>query len=113
MYNTPDSSVPDCGGVPHLWSLDLATARTAQLSKSISSGPIFFVQPTIVWSEEQRLSECGLGGPSIQAGVILAHDMTTGRDEVVAMTATAQVPGGAQAPVASTFNLLDTWFASP
>ena len=109
IYNASDSSVPDCGGVPHLWRLDLATGRATQISKSISSGP-FFVKPTVVWSDEQKLSPCGLGGPSTPDGVILAHDLTTGQDATVDMTLT--VPGiGEPLPPATTFYLLDIWFA--
>jgi hypothetical protein len=111
IYNASDTSVLDCGGVPHLWSLNLTTARTAQLSTLVSSGPIFFVQPTVVWSEELQLTQCGPGGPTIEAGVILAHDLRTGAYQAVDMTTVAPVPTGAQAPFASTVNLLDTWFA--
>ncbi len=106
IYNASDSSVPDCGGVPHLWRVDLATGRATQISKSISSGP-FFVQPTVVWSDEHQLSPCGPGGPSTEDGVILAHDLSTGVDETVD---TSLIAGGAAGPLV-TWNLLDVWFA--
>lgn len=105
VYNASDSSVPDCGGVPHLWRFDIATGRTTQLSKAISSDP-FFVQPNVVWSDEQQLSQCGLGGPSSLDGVILAHDLSTGVDTKVDTTLLPASTGPW-----STFNLLDTWFA--
>ena len=106
VYNTSDSSVPECGGVPHLWSLDLATGRATQISISISSGP-FFVQPTVLWSDEQKLSPCGPGGPSSPDGVILAYDLTTGKDSAVDTTPLVQ-----GMPSISTYYLIDGWFAS-
>lgn len=106
VYNASDTSVPDCGGgVPHLWRLDLASGHSTQLSKAISSGP-FFVQPNVVWSDEQQLSPCGPGGPSSPDGVILAHDLSTG---AYAKVDTTLLP--ATAGPLSTFNLLDTWSA--
>jgi hypothetical protein len=111
IYNATDSSVPDCGGVPHLWRVDLTTGHAVQISNAISSGP-FFVQPTVVWSDEQVLSPCGPGGPSSEDGVILAHDMVTGRDATV--DTTLLIPGsigGSPLPPSATWNLLDTWFA--
>jgi len=106
IYNTSDSSVPDCGGVPHLWRFDLATGRATQISSSISSSP-YFVQPNVVWSDEQVLSPCGPGGPSTEDGRILAHDLNTGLDATVD---TSLIPAGAGGPLV-TWNLLDVWFA--
>jgi len=108
VYNASDNSVPDCGGVPHLWRLDLNTRRATQISKAISSGP-FFIQPTVVWSDEQKVSQCGPGGPSTLDGVTLAHDFRTGKDANVDMSLI--VPGVGGPPLPSTWNLLDTWFA--
>jgi Tol biopolymer transport system component len=110
VYNASDSSVPDCGGVPHLWRLDLNTRRATQISKAISSGP-FFIQPNVVWSDEQKLTACGPGGPSTPDGVILAHDLRTGKDTTVDTTLLVPGIGGPSLPPASTYNLLDTWFA--
>jgi hypothetical protein len=110
VYNAPDISVPDCGGVPHLWRFDLATGRDTQVSGAISSGP-FFIQPNIVWSDEQKLGPCGPGGPSVPDGVILAHDLTTGKDATVDTTLIVPGIGGPPQGPASTFWLLDTWFA--
>jgi hypothetical protein len=107
IYNVSDSSVPDCGGVPHLWRVDLATGRATQISGAISSGPSF-VNPNVVWSDEQKLSACGLGGPSIEDGVILAHDLNTGNDAPVDASLIPSSTGG---PLA-VWNQVDTWFAS-
>jgi hypothetical protein len=110
IYDAIDSSVPDCGGVPHLWRVDLTTGHAAQISKAISSGP-FFVQPAVVWSDEQVLSPCGPGGPSSEDGVILAHYMVTGSDATVDTTLLIPGIGGPPLPPAATWNLLDSWFA--
>lgn len=82
VYNVADNSVPDCGGLQHLWSVDLQTGNTTQLSKAVSSTPAF-VGPKTVWSNEEQLGPCGLGGPSVQTGMILAHDLNTGADSRV------------------------------
>ncbi len=110
IYNAFESSVPDCGGVPHLWRFDLATGRAAQISTAISSGP-FFIQPHVVWSDEQKLGPCGPGGPSYMDGVILAHDLSTGNDAAVDATLIIPGIGGPPSGPQSTFFLLDTWFA--
>ena len=108
VYNTPDSSIPGCVGMPHLWRFDLATRRTTQISSAMSSDA-FFVQPNVVWSDEQQVGRCGPGGPSYPDGVILAHDLSTGKDAKV--DTTLIVPGiGGATPAQSTWNLLDTWF---
>lgn len=106
IYNATDSSVPDCGGVPHLWSLDLFAGRATQISSLISSGP-YFVQPTVVWSDEQKLTECGPGGPSSEDGVILAHDLSTGKDTTVDISLVPGTAGGL-----ATWNLIDSSFGS-
>jgi hypothetical protein len=110
IYNAFDSSVPDCGGVPHLWRFDLATKRATQISSAISSGP-FFIQPNVVWSDEQKLGSCGPGGPTAPDGVILARDLSTGKDATVDTTLIIPGSGGPSQVPASTFWLLDTWFA--
>jgi hypothetical protein len=110
VYNASDSSVPGCGGVPHLWRLDLSTKRAAQISMAISSGP-FFIQPNVVWSDEQKLTPCGPGGPSTPDGVILAHDLRTGKDTTVDATLLVPGIGGQPSPPPTTYFLLDTWFA--
>jgi hypothetical protein len=105
IYNSSDNSVPDCGGVPHLWRIDIATGGATQISKAISSGPVF-VQPTVIWTDEQQTSPCGPGGPSTEDGVILAHELNTGLDATVD---TSLIPAGTGGPLV-TWNLLDVWF---
>jgi hypothetical protein len=109
IYNTPDSSIPDCGGMPHLWRFDLATRRATQISNAMSSDA-FFIQPNVVWSDEQQVGRCGPGGPSVSDGVILAHDLSTGKDATVDTTLIVPGIGGPPHPP-TTWNLLDTWFA--
>jgi len=82
VYNAQDSSVPDCGGLPHVWRLDLKTGGISQLSTSVSAIPVF-VGPAVLWSGEEKQSPCGPGGPSTSDGVTLAHDLSTGRDSPV------------------------------
>jgi hypothetical protein len=110
IYSALDSSIPDCGGVPHLWRLDLSTGRATQISKAISSGA-FFVQPNLVWSDEQQVGQCGPGGPTARDGVVLAHDFNTGKDAKVDTTLVVPGIGGPPEAPPSTFYLLDAWFA--
>jgi hypothetical protein len=110
IYNSTDSSVPDCGGVPHLWRLDLRTGSASQISQSISSNPVF-VRGAVVWSDEQALGPCGPGGPTVETGVILAHDLATGHDATVDTTSTVPGIGGPPLPASSTINLLDVRLA--
>jgi hypothetical protein len=98
-----------CGGVPHLWTFDLASAGASQLSTAISAEPVFMSQ-TIVWSNEQKIGQCGPGGESGPDGVILALDMGTGRDSVVDTTQTVPGIGGPPLPLPSTGYVLDVWF---
>ena len=110
VYNTSDSSIPDCGGVPHLWRIDPITGVATQISKSITSSP-FFVQRTVVWSNEQQVGPCGPGGPTGPDGVILAHDLSTGQEATVNSDLIVPGIGGPKLPQTSTLNLLDVWFA--
>jgi hypothetical protein len=98
-----------CGGVPKLWTFDLASAGASQLSTAISAEPVFISQ-TIVWSNEQKVGQCGPGGESGPDGVILAHDIGTGRDSVVDTTQTVPGIGGPPLPPPSTSHVLDVWF---
>jgi hypothetical protein len=97
-----------CGGLPHLWTLDLAGAGASQLSLAISAEPVFISQ-TIVWSNEQKVGQCGPGGESGPDGVIVAHDIGTGHDSVVDTTQTVPGIGGPPLPPPSTANVLDVW----
>jgi hypothetical protein len=98
-----------CGGLPHLWTFDLATRVASQLSAGISAEPAF-VPRTVVWSNEQKVGQCGPGGQSGPDGVILAHDLSTGRDSVVDMTQTVPGIGGPPLPPPGTAHVLDVWF---
>jgi hypothetical protein len=73
------------------------------------AGPVFMSQ-TIVWSNEQKIGQCGPGGESGPDGVILALDMGTGRDSVVDTTQTVPGIGGPPLPLPSTGYVLDVWF---
>jgi hypothetical protein len=110
IYDTYDISAPGqaTGGLPHLWRLDLSAHTTSQLTSAVSTEPVF-AGPTIVWSNEEKPCQCGLGGASAPDGAIDAHDLSVSRDAVVDMTLT--VPGiGAPGVFASTGLVLDVWF---
>ena len=110
IYDTYDTSVPGqaTGGLPHLWRLDLSAHSSSQLGSSVSSRPVF-VEPTFVWSNEEKPCECGPGGASAVDGVVIAHDVIANRDATVDMALT--VPGiGAPAVMPSTGSVLDAWF---
>jgi len=106
-YVTPPGDT--CGGLPHLFRFDLATDTTSQLSTAVSAEPVFLSQ-TIVWSNEQQVGQCGPGGESGPDGVILAHDIGTGRDSVADTTQTVPGIGGPPLPPPSTAHVLDVWF---
>lgn len=94
-----------CGGLPHLSRLDLSTGQAAQLSSAISSEPMF-MSPAVVWSDEERPSQCGPGGESAPDGVILAHNLVDGSLKTVDMS--QSVPG-VGAPRPSTSEVVDVW----
>src|SRR5260370_40601536 len=98
-----------CGGLPHLFTFDLANHTAAQLSAAVSAEPVF-VSQTIVWSNEQQAGQCGPGGESGPDGVVLAHDIGTGRDSVADTTQTVPGIGGPPLPPPSTAHVLDVWF---
>jgi hypothetical protein len=105
-YHSPSGDT--CGGVPQLMNFDLASAGASVLSTAISAEPVF-VSQTIVWSNEQKVGQCGPGGESGPDAVILAHDMVTGRDSVVDTTQTVPGIGGPPLPPPSTAHVLDVW----
>jgi WD40 repeat protein len=109
VFNTWDNSVPDCGGVPHLWTLDLQIGEATQISKTQSSTPVF-VGPTTVWSDEEQLIQCGPGGPSVNDGVLLAHDLTTGAESRVDLGFYSQLAGPNMPTFATTAWVIDTTF---
>jgi hypothetical protein len=106
-YVSPSADA--CGGLPHLWTFDLATHVAAQLSGSISSEPVVITR-TSVWSNEEKAGQCGPGGESYPDGVIVAHDISTGRDSVVDTTQTVPGIGGPPLSPPNTGQLLDVWF---
>ncbi|HVH63026.1 MAG TPA: hypothetical protein VNA65_05450 [Candidatus Dormibacteraeota bacterium] len=81
VYNTPGPG-SDCGGPPHIWSLDLSTAQASQISRADTSIPVF-VTTNVYWSIEEKLGQCGPGGATYPDGVVLAHDLTTGNDSPI------------------------------
>jgi hypothetical protein len=109
VYDTYVSPPADaCGGLPHLWTFDLSAHVASQLSGAISSHPVLAAR-TVVWSNEEKAGQCGPGGESLPDGVILARDLSTGRDSPVNMDAI--VPGiGSPVPPPSTGQVLDVWF---
>jgi hypothetical protein len=98
-----------CGGLPHLFAFDLATHSASQLSAAVIAEPVF-VSQTSVWSNEQKAGQCGPGGESGPDGVILAHDLGTGRDSVVDTTQTVPGIGGPPLRPPGTAQVLDVWF---
>ena len=77
VYNSYDAK-----GLPHLWRLDIASRLSAQISKSISTAPVFVAQG-LVWSNEEKPCACGLGGASAPDGKVVAHDIQGGSDTPV------------------------------
>jgi hypothetical protein len=69
----------DATGLPHVWKIDLATLGVSQISKLVSSHPVF-VGPHAVWSNAEKPCECGPGGASAPDGSALSHDLVTGTD---------------------------------
>jgi hypothetical protein len=79
VFNSYDSK-----GLPRLWSLDLSTGLSSQLSKGISTDPQFVGQ-NVIWSNEERPCACGLGAFSAPDGKVLVHDVQTGHDTAIAL----------------------------
>jgi hypothetical protein len=98
-----------CGGLPHLFTFDLATHVAAQLSPGINAEPAFITR-NVMWSNEEKVGQCGPGGQSGPDGVILARDVSTGRDSAVNMDAIVPGIGGPPLPLPSTHQVLDVWF---
>jgi hypothetical protein len=110
IYDRYVSSPGDtCGGLPHLWTFSLASRSASQLSPVISSEPVF-VARTAVWSNEEKPAQCGPGGESLPDGVIVAHDLGTGRDARVDMTSTVPGIGGPPLPPPNTGWVLDALY---
>ena len=96
----------DSAGLPHTMRLDLATHAVAEFSTAISSKPVF-VTRTVLWSDEEKPCDCGLGGQSAPDGAILAHNLSGGTDTPVDTSRTAP---GVGAPPPTTTGILDVWY---
>jgi len=92
----------DAKGLPHLWRLDIASRLSAQISKSISTAPVF-VAAGVVWSTEEKPCACGLGGASEADGKVIGHDMQSATDTVVGDF------NGFTPSQAPTRDILDVW----
>jgi hypothetical protein len=103
VYDTYDSA-----GLHHMMRLDLATHAVAELSTAISSNPVF-VTRTVLWSDEEKPCDCGLGGQSASApdGAILAHSLSGATDTPVDTSRTAP---GVGAPLPTATGILDVWY---
>jgi hypothetical protein len=101
VYDTYDGN-----GLPHIWRFDLATHAVAQLSTAISSNPVFITK-TVLWSDEEKPCECGLGGQSAPDGAIVAHSLVGGTDSPVDTSNTAP---GVGAPLSTTAGIVDVWY---
>jgi hypothetical protein len=110
VYDTYVSSPDDsCGGLPYVWTFELANLVASQQSAASSSDPAF-VTRTVVWSNQETVGQCGPGGESYPDGVIIAHDINTGRNSVVDTTQIVPGIGGPPLSPPNTGQLLDVWF---
>jgi hypothetical protein len=92
----------DAKSLPRLWRLDIATGKVVQISSGISTEPVF-VSRNVVWSSEERPCQCGPGGSSAPDGKVVAHDLQSGADTLVADFTGFTL---SQAP---TRDILDVW----
>lgn len=84
VFDAYDSSVPGCGGWPHLWKLDLATGRATQVATAVSSHPVFVASST-VWSNHEVPAPCGPGGASAADGQVVVLNLATGAGSTISM----------------------------
>src|SRR5260370_36883425 len=105
IYDTYDGA-----GQPHIWRFDLATHTATQLSEATGSIAVF-VNPNVIWFDEEQPCRCGPGGSSAPDGVILSHDMSTGRDATGDTTLILPGIRGPPLPGTNTRNVLDGWLA--
>jgi hypothetical protein len=96
LFNSYDSA-----GLPHLWSVDLATGVFGQLSVGISTHPVF-VGTSVAWSNEEAPCNCGPGGASAPDGKLVSHDLITGGET------SFSVAGGGQSSADTRF-IFDVW----
>jgi hypothetical protein len=92
----------DANNLPRLWRLDIATGKVVQISGGISTEPVF-VSPGIVWSSEEQACQCGAAGSSAPDGKVVAHDLLSGTDTLVADFT------GFTLSAAPTRDILDVW----
>ena len=106
-YNEWVSTGPNdqCGGLPHLWRIDLGNAKRSQVSGAVASHPVF-VSPSFVWMNEEKPTQCGIGGESAPDGVVLGYDLANGSTKQVDMSLT--VPG-VGAPQPNSGWVVDVW----
>jgi WD40-like Beta Propeller Repeat len=91
----------DPKGFPKIWRLDIASGGLTQVSKASSTIPVF-VGPGLIWSSEEKPYNGGLG-VSAPDGKVLAHDLQSGTDTLIA-DFTGFTPS--QTP---TRDILDVW----
>jgi hypothetical protein len=96
----------DGAGLPHIWRFDLGTHAVAQLSTSISSKPVF-VTRSVLWSDEEKPCDCGMGGQSGPDGAILSRNLSGATDTQVDMSRTAP---GVGAPQPTSTGIVDVWY---
>ena len=94
-----------CGGLPHLWRIELGNGKRSQISDAVASHPVF-VTPSFVWMNEEKPTQCGIGGESAPDGVILGYDLANGSTKQVDMSLT--VPG-VGAPQPNSGWIVDVW----
>jgi hypothetical protein len=106
-YNAWTSTGPNdqCGGLPHLWHIDLGSGKRSQASDAVASHPVF-VTPSFVCMNEERPTGCGIGGESAPDGVILGYDLADGSTKQVDMSLTVPGVGASQA---SSGWIVDVW----
>lgn len=85
---TAYSPADSCGGLPHIWRLDLDTLQTSQLVSGLSSHPVFAGRA--VWFNQEIPVQCGPGGESSRNGVVVSHDIDTRAETEI------EVEGGTQ-----------------
>ena len=84
-----------CGGLPHLWRIDQGNGRRSQVSGAVASHPVF-VTPSFVWMNEEKPTQCGIGGESVPDGVVLGYDLASGRTSPVDMSLAVPSTGAAE-----------------
>jgi len=101
IYDVYGPPTPDgCAGPPQLWRIDLGSGAISQISRALSTQPVF-IAANVVWSDEEQPIACGMSGSSAPDGKVLSHDLTNGSD--------APVDVAQAGPNVLTSNLVDAW----